>query len=212
MYKCEFSFFHENCWLIDVSSGFPQLTFVDKAIFPNPKGDLMEMCLVRGNIEDIRKVAGFLRGHKSVVSVTTVEQGRNYLLLLVTGSPKTMFSTTVFMSRFNCYRMGDIVAKNGCEKWIVAAPRKSDINALIFSLESHGKITSKRTVKTTTKIVQLTKKQRRALALAYHNRYYNIPRGIDLGKLASKMGINKSTFREHLARAEKKVINDYLEE
>jgi predicted DNA binding protein len=194
-----------------VSKEFPQLTFVDKAIFPKPNGDLTEICLVRGRTEDIKKVAGFLRGHKTVVSVTTVEQGRGYLLLLVTGSHKIMFSTTMFMSRFNCFRMGDIVAKNGYEKWIVAAPRKSHIEALISSLENHGKIVNKLIVKATTKIVQLTKKQRRALALACHNGYYDIPRGTDLRKLASQMGINKSAFREHLKRAEKKVIEDYLE-
>ena len=212
MYKCKFSFVHENCWLIDVSRNFPDLTFVDSAFYTKPNGDLIEICLVRGNTEDIKRVAGFLRRDKLVVDVRTVEQGKDYLFLQVTGNRREMFSTTAFLLKFNCFRMGDLVAKNGYEKWIVGALRKSDITALISSLESHGKITRKRIVKTTVKMVQLTKKQRRALALAHHNRYYDIPRGIDLGKLASMMGINKSTFREHLTRAEKKIIKDYLEE
>ena len=212
MYKCKFSFFHENCWLIDVSRNFPQLTFIDSALYTKPNGDLMEICLAKGNTEDIKGVAGFLRRDKLVVDVRTVEQGKDYLFLQVTGNKREMFSTTAFLSKFNCFKMGDVVAKNGYEEWIVGALRKSDMNAMISSLESHGKITRKRIVKTTVKMVQLTKKQRRALALAHHNRYYDIPRGIDLGKLASKMGINKSAFREHLTRAEKKIIKDYLEE
>ena len=212
MYKCKFKFTHKNCWLVDVSKKFPQLTFIDNAAYVKPNGDLMDICLVKGDTEDLKKVTKFLRKHKTVISARIVEQGRDYLFLQVTGNRKTMFFTTPFISKYNCFRIGDVVAKNGYEEWVVGAPKKSDINALTSSLKSHGKITNKRTVKTPAKMVRLTKKQRRALELAYYNRYYSIPRGIDLGKLASKMGINKSTFREHLKRAEAKIIEYYLEE
>jgi len=212
MYKCKFKFSHKNCWLADVSKKFPHLTFIDNAAYVKPNGDLMDICLVKGDTKDIKEVTKFLRNHKSVISARIVEQGKDYLFLQVTGNRKTMFFTTPFISKYNCFRMGDVVAKNGYEGLVIGAPKKSDINALISSLKSHGKITNKYIIKTAAKIVKLTKKQRKALELAYYNKYYDIPRGIDLGKLASKMSINKSTFREHLKRAEIKIIKDYLEE
>jgi len=176
-----------------------------------PNGDLMDICLVKGDTKDIKEVTKFLRRHKSVTNARIVEKGKGYLFLQVTGDRKTMFFTTPFISKYNCFRMGDVVAKNGYEEWVIGAPKKSDINALISSLKSHGEIINKYIAKTAAKIVKLSKKQKKALELAYYNGYYNIPRDIDLGKLASKMGINKSTLREHLKRAEAKIIKDYLE-
>jgi predicted DNA binding protein len=212
MYKCKFRFSHKNCWLIDVSKRFPQLTFIDNAAYVKPNGDLMDICLVKGDIKKLKEVTKFLRKHKTVISARIVEQGKDYLFIQVTGNRKTMFFTTPFISKYNCFRIGDVIAKNGYEEWNVGASRKSDINALISSLKAHGKIINKHIVKTPVKLIKLTKKQRKALELAYYNGYYSIPRGIELGKLASKMGINKSTFREHLKRAEEKIIRYYLEE
>ena len=212
MYRCKFKFSHKNCWLADVSKNFPQLTFIDSAAYVKPNGDLMSICLVKGDTKGIKEVTKFLRKHKTVISARIFERGRDYLFIQVTGNRKTMFFTTPFISKYNCFRIGDVIAKNGLEKWIMGALKKSDIDTLISSLKSHGKITNKYITKTAAKMVKLTKKQRKALELAYYNRYYNIPRGIDLGKLATKMGINKSTFREHLKRAETKIIEHYLEE
>ncbi len=212
MYKCKFKFTHKNCWLIDVSKKFPQLTFIDNAAYVKPNGDLMDICLVKGETKHIKEVTKFLRKHKCVINARIVEKGKDYLFLQVTGNRKTMSFTTPLLPKFNCFRMGDVVAKNGYEEWVVGASKKSDINALISDLKTHGKIINKHIRKSAAKMVKLTKKQRKALELAYYNRYYKIPRGIDLGKLASKMGINKSTFREHLKRAEAKIIKDYLEE
>lgn len=212
MYKCKFKFTHKNCWLVDVSKEFPNLTFIDNAAYVKPNDDLMDICLVKGDKKDFKKVTKFLRKLKTVINARIVEHGRDYLFIQVTGNRKTMSFTTPLLPKFNCFRIGDVIAKNGYEEWLVGAPKKSDINALISELKTHGKVTKRYITKTAAKMVKLTKKQRRALELAYYNRYYNIPRGIDLGKLASKMGINKSTFREHLKRAEVKIIKYLLEE
>ncbi len=212
MYKCKFKFSHNNCWLVDVSKKFPQLTFIDNAAYVKPNGDLMDVCFIKGNSKYFKKVIKFLRSHKSVLGVRTVERGKDYLFLQVIGNRKTMFFTTLLISKHNCFRIGDVIAKNGYEKWVIGAPKKSDINNLVLELKKYGKITSKHITKAPAKIVDLTKKQERALALAYYNNFYNIPRGIDLKKLASEIGVNKSTFREHLKSAERKIIRNYLEE
>jgi predicted DNA binding protein len=52
----------------------------------------------------------------------------------------------------------------------------------------------------------LTQLQRNALELAKNYGFYDFPRKINLDKLAIIMKVSKSTFREHLKRAEKKIL------
>lgn len=52
----------------------------------------------------------------------------------------------------------------------------------------------------------LTKKQKRAFELAVEEGYYDIPKRIDLKKLAQIMKVSLATYQEHLKRAEAKII------
>ena len=54
----------------------------------------------------------------------------------------------------------------------------------------------------------LTKSQKKAIELATQRGYYNFPRKVELKDLANESGISLSTFREHLRKAEKKIMPD----
>jgi predicted DNA binding protein len=56
----------------------------------------------------------------------------------------------------------------------------------------------------------LTKGQKRALEIATQNGYYDFPRKAELKELAKEAGISLSTFREHLRKAEKKLMPDLI--
>jgi len=56
----------------------------------------------------------------------------------------------------------------------------------------------------------LTKGQKRALEIATKNGYYDFPRKVELKQLAAEAGISLSTFREHLRKAEKKIMPDLV--
>ena len=53
---------------------------------------------------------------------------------------------------------------------------------------------------------KLSQKQKQAISLAVQNGYYNFPRKTDIIKLAKISKTSFSTFREHLRRAESKLI------
>ncbi|HZX45098.1 MAG TPA: helix-turn-helix domain-containing protein [Candidatus Nanoarchaeia archaeon] len=56
----------------------------------------------------------------------------------------------------------------------------------------------------------LTKGQKRALEIATQRGYYDYPRNVELKDLAKEAGISLSTFREHLRKAEKKIMPDLI--
>jgi len=57
---------------------------------------------------------------------------------------------------------------------------------------------------------ELSKEQARALSLAIEEGYYGYPRKIELLQLAKRMKISLSTYREHLRRAERKVMPELI--
>jgi HTH DNA binding domain len=56
----------------------------------------------------------------------------------------------------------------------------------------------------------LSEQQRKALLSAYTSGYYKVPRKVNLDVLARRQNINKSTFAEHLAKAENHLISRVL--
>jgi hypothetical protein len=56
----------------------------------------------------------------------------------------------------------------------------------------------------------LSEQQRRALLSAYIEGYYEVPRRVNLEALAQRQHVNKSTFAEHLMRAENRLISRIL--
>jgi len=60
-------------------------------------------------------------------------------------------------------------------------------------------------------IPQLTQKQQQTLELAQSRGYYRYPRKISVDQLAKIAGVPRTTFQEHLRRAEAKMMNFLLE-
>lgn len=56
----------------------------------------------------------------------------------------------------------------------------------------------------------LSEAQKDALVLAYVSGYYRVPRNVKIGELARRERVHKSTFAEHLMKAENMVISRVL--
>ena len=54
---------------------------------------------------------------------------------------------------------------------------------------------------------QLTPKQAEAVLQAHQAGYYQSPRGATRGEIAKKLGVGRTTFEEHVRKAERKVMN-----
>jgi predicted DNA binding protein len=61
-------------------------------------------------------------------------------------------------------------------------------------------------ISTTSLLGGLTEKQASALITALNEGYYRIPKKITTDEIAQRLGIPRTTFEEHLRKAESKVL------
>ncbi|MFW6000465.1 MAG: helix-turn-helix domain-containing protein [Halorubrum sp.] len=58
---------------------------------------------------------------------------------------------------------------------------------------------------------ELTERQREVLAAAYEAGYFDHPKGANAGEVAASLGIDRSTFTEHLAAAQRKLFGALID-
>ncbi|GAB3702928.1 helix-turn-helix domain-containing protein [Halorubrum pallidum] len=57
---------------------------------------------------------------------------------------------------------------------------------------------------------ELTERQREVLTAAYEAGYFDHPKGANAGEVAESLGIDRSTFSEHVAAAQRKLLSTVL--
>ncbi len=138
-----------------------------------------------------------------------------YHLLARANSPIIDFQ----IDRFHCASIGPMIHQGGWEYHRIAAPKAIELNHFIVALGRMGEMEivlkkkflgdfaqSTFTVSIAELFGKLTEKQRRALVNALDNDYYAIPRRTTVGQLASAKGVPRTTYEEHLHKAESKVL------
>lgn len=58
---------------------------------------------------------------------------------------------------------------------------------------------------------ELTERQREVLSAAYDAGYFDHPKGANAGEVAGDLGIDRSTFSEHIAAAQRKILATVLD-
>ncbi|HLC47778.1 MAG TPA: helix-turn-helix domain-containing protein [Candidatus Norongarragalinales archaeon] len=107
-----------------------------------------------------------------------------------------------------------IIGKGGFEYWTIASWSKSNLHELerkiarmkgvkIWLLSLHEEPVD---IFLPNVFEHLSKKQREAIEKAASLGYYEFPRKISAQDIAKKEGVDESTFREHLRKAEMKII------
>ena len=121
----------------------------------------------------------------------------------------------------NCLYQSPTIYRQGWEHYTVIAFDESDIQALLENLRADRDIEllSKTTIAETqiphsmlTPVDRLfdtlTDRQLAAIQLALENGYYRQPRGTSLRALAERTAVSKSTYEEHLRKAENKLLTN----
>jgi hypothetical protein len=119
----------------------------------------------------------------------------------------------------NCLELQPVVYMGGWEWYRVIAFSEKDLRQLFKDLDKYCKleITSRRLisnesirdtllVSTAMLFGGLTLKQRRALISALDQGYYQMPRSATAGEIAKRLGVPRTSYVDHLRKAENKVL------
>lgn len=131
-------------------------------------------------------------------------------------------STTIsgVILRNSCLAIPPVIYHNGWEAHRVIGFRETDFKRLFKALSKLGsseilvkKLVEEKSIKDTF-VISLTSvfsgvtdKQIQAIAVALDSGYYTVPRHVTTDEIARKLGSPRTTYEEHLRKAECKVLN-----
>ncbi|MEW5955214.1 MAG: helix-turn-helix domain-containing protein [Candidatus Micrarchaeota archaeon] len=108
----------------------------------------------------------------------------------------------------------ETVAKNGFEEWTVASWNKAPLQQIVYRVNKNRNASAK--IVSLKKgpaspflhepLNKLSRRQREMVHAAAAQGYYGFPRRLSAEQLAGRLGRDESTVREHLRRAEQKII------
>lgn len=112
-----------------------------------------------------------------------------------------------------CTILWPAVYRDGWEHYTLLAPNEARLRALVRRLARFGTTELRaasdvpaESVGATVPVADLasglTKRQLEALQLAVRSGYYEVPRRVEARELAAQVGLGRSTFEEHLRKAE----------
>lgn len=127
--------------------------------------------------------------------------------------------TLPVIERHNCLELQPAIYTEGWEWYRIIAFSERDIRNLFKELDNNCtiEVISRRSVSdqsvrdtfllsTATLFGNLTNKQTRALITALDNGYYRLPRSATAAEIAGRLGLPRTSFVDHLRKAENKVL------
>lgn len=130
------------------------------------------------------------------------------------GAPPNKFFHNAVLDK-SIFFVKPIITKKGFEYWTVASWNKQALQELVGKIRKAKPFAKAELLSLSQRRLnffiptifgELTEKQRGALELAFENGYYNYPRKASVEHLARIAKVPRSTFQEHLRKAEAKVL------
>ena len=218
-YEIEFKAQHD-CPYNDLSRQMPGLVFAE---WCNHKRDVIEISCEDEDLTSFEDLHENLRILEQSLHVKILRKsfGKNQGQLVTEAChcAKMKKSISPVIEKHNCLRIQPIFYKQGWEWYRVLAFSQDDIKKLFQELERFCEVqmVSRHTIEDTSVresfmvstcslLGELTKRQSFALLTALSRGYYQIPKKISTDELAKSLGLPRTTFAEHLRKAESKVL------
>ncbi|MBU7032963.1 MAG: helix-turn-helix domain-containing protein [Theionarchaea archaeon] len=100
---------------------------------------------------------------------------------------------------------------NGREICTLIFDNKKEMRKMLMKLKTDWKIHRIGNINLQFDLEDLTPKQLKAVNLAIEKGYFEIPKKINLEELSKQMKLSRTTFLEHLRKAEKKILSKYFD-
>lgn len=170
-----------------------------------------------GEEKNIKKFINALKKDKSLQNIEV--EGNQVFLIEVTKKRLPVTIRAKLQQKIIWVKPIHINGK-GEEFWEIASWDKKHIIKFIdetkkvskYVLLKYVKQTKLKDIYYTRLLPNLSPKQKEAITLAFSEGYYDWPKRTDFQMLAPKMGVSVPTFREHLKKAEKKILPDLIQQ
>lgn len=175
-----------------------------------------DLVLVQGQPEEVERVVR----HIEADNLQPFDvMGRTPTSALVrTRNPPHGVIPTILSS--GCTILWPAVYRDGWESYSILAPNEARLRVLVRRLERFGLTELKGAAEVPTESVGatvpvadlaagLTRRQLDAVLLAVSEGYYEVPRKVEARDLATRTGVGRSTFEEHLRKGEQQVMNRF---
>lgn len=129
-------------------------------------------------------------------------------------------AVSCFIEKYNILQILPVVYNKGWEHYRILAFRHKEIESLLKELKNHGmdveilrKAPFEGFIGTSASLTAnaifsgITEKQMNALVTAFCHGYYERPSRTNVQTIAAKTRVPRSTFQEHLRKAEKKLVS-----
>lgn len=151
------------------------------------------------------------------------DKNRVHLIVKNCSCCKEENSVVKYVGDLNILHISPVILENGWEQHHFIVFEHKDFEEFVERIEEKGyelniirKVSFSGTIASLTPLTRstlfslLTEKQIRALLTAYKSGYYRLPRKTDVKTIAEKEKVARTTFQEHLRKAECKVISTLI--
>ncbi len=190
------------------TTGTPFNVFVQNQITYSP-----QLHIVEGEEKDIRAFIADLKKDRKVSNLEV--EGNTIFLIEVQKQKKVMASVYSQLSPKIIFVKPVVVDTQGYEYWEVTSWKKEILTRFITGIQKEVskdvhieqiKETKLTDIYYSRLLPKLTLLQKKAITSAFEEGYYEWPKRTNLIKLSRMMKISVPTFREHLKRAEKRLM------
>ena len=207
--------------LLLVSQRFPELTF---ATWCNKERDVIEITCDEEYPAAANRMQECIQALKNELAFKVVRKSlseRGAQIVTQTCFCKNFSNSLV--ERHNCLKVDPVFIKRGRAWYRILSFRQTDVKRMFEYLEELGtvKIISRQTqenslvrdtflISAASLLGNLTKRQASALLTALARGYYEIPKRVSTEEVAESLGLPRTTFEEHLRKAESKTLKAML--
>jgi len=211
-----------DCPFNDLSRQHPELVM---SSWCNSQMDILE--ITAGDPGAFEELAEDLKSMEKALRTKIIRKsnsGRNVQLLVrACGCFNVPAPVSPVFEKNNCLEVQPTIYREGWEYYRLISFSEKDLRRVFSTLEKYCRleVISRRPVSSSslkgTMLVStgalfggLTRKQVQALVFAVENGYYQVPRKVTTEQMAGKLKVPRTTYEEHLRKAEGKVIRSMV--
>jgi predicted DNA binding protein len=213
MYEVVFKTTYDNFYS-NLSRKYPSFK---KYFWCNYTNDIIE--IIVENLDEYRLVIEELNEHKSSGIIEESSDQQKIHMIVKNCSCEDENTVERYISSVNMLHIFPSILEKGWEYNRILFFRHEDFEALMQRLKENGftveilrkvpfdgYLSGSLTFTADALLSDLTEKQVDALLTAHRYGYYNLPRRADVQTIATKIQVPRTTFQEHLKKAENKLI------